>query len=1120
MSSNRRARRRTLSARLIAGQLALLTLVCLVIGGVTLVLVQALLVDQLDGQLTGAGHRATNARPDGPPPNDPDGRYRPGPFVQGCRAGGELPGPLNTPGLPPGTVIELFCQDGSVLGGRLRPNTATQENVPDSVRTALRTTPVDGHGHTVDLGPGLGAYRVMAVVTDRGDTLVTGLQLAEVTGTLATIAWILGGVSLVGLVIAGLAGVVLVRRTLRPLNRVAATASRVAELPLDKGEIALSVRVPEQDTDPHTEVGKVGAALNRMLGHIGNALTARHASEMRVRQFVADASHELRTPLAAIRGYAELAERHRDDVPPEVAHAVGRVESEAVRMTSLVEDLLLLARLDAGRPVEREPVEISQLVVDAVSDARAAGPDHVWKLDLPAEPLTARGDRLRLHQVLANLLGNARTHTPPGTTVVTSLSIEDDLVVLAVTDNGPGIPETLQPEVFERFARADTSRSRAAGSTGLGLAIVAAVVHAHNGTVALTSRPGRPGSRSPCPAHSPRTGTAHQPPSSTADRGPMTATVLTRPAPVHQAPKQQARWTRPAFWLLLAGTAVLYLWDLGASGYGNDFYAAAVQAGTQSWKAWFFGSLDAGNAITVDKPPAALWVMGLSGRIFGFSSWSMLAPQALEGVASVALLYAAVKRWSGPVAGLLTGGALALTPVAALMFRFNNPDALLVLLLVVGAYCVVRATETASGGWLALAGVAIGFGFLTKMLQAFLVLPAFGLVYLVAAPTGLRRRLVHLAGAVVAVVVSAGWYVAAVDLTTNRPYIGGSGDNTELGLALGYNGLSRIFGGQGNGGGPGGGGPGGGGNVMFGGSSGLTRMFGASFGTEVSWLLPAALVGLVAGLWFTRRAPRTNRTRAALLLWGGWLVVTGLVFSYMQGTVHPYYSVALAPAIAALVAIAGRELWRGRANLGARLSLAAMVAVTAMWSYVLLSRTPDWLPALRWVVLVGGLLVAAAIVWGRVVAIVVVAALIAASGPYAVATAAQPHTGSIPISGPTASGGFGGGGFEQTSTALVQALQATTEKWAAASMGSQGASGLQLASGKAVMAIGGFTGSDPAPTLDEFKRYVADHQIHYFVAGGRGGFGGFGGGSDITSWVQANFTATTIGGQTVYDLTR
>jgi 4-amino-4-deoxy-L-arabinose transferase-like glycosyltransferase len=593
----------------------------------------------------------------------------------------------------------------------------------------------------------------------------------------------------------------------------------------------------------------------------------------------------------------------------------------------------------------------------------------------------------------------------------------------------------------------------------------------------------------------------------------MTATVLTRPAPTHQAPKQ-VRWTRPAFWLLLAATAVLYLWDLGASGYANDFYAAAVQAGTQSWKAWFFGSLDAGNAITVDKPPAALWVMGLSGRIFGFSSWSMLAPQALEGVASVALLYAAVKRWSGPVAGLLAGGALALTPVAALMFRFNNPDALLVLLLVAGAYCVVRATETASGRWLLLAGMAVGFGFLTKMLQAFLVLPAFGIVYLVAAPTSLRRRLLRLAGAVGAVVVAAGWYVVAVDLWTDRPYIGGSGDNTELGLALGYNGLSRIFGGEGNGGGPGGGG---GGNVMFGGASGLTRMFGASFGTEISWLLPAALIGLVAGLWFTRRTPRTNRTRAALLLWGGWLVVTGLVFSYMQGTVHPYYSVALAPAIAALVAVAGRELWRGRANLGARLSLAAMVAVTAMWSYVLLSRTPDWLPALRWVVLLVGLLVAAAIAWGRVLAAVVVAALIAGSGPYAIATAAQPHTGSIPISGPSAGGGFGGGGFEQASTALVQALRATTERWAAASMGSQGAAGLQLASGKAVMAIGGFTGSDPAPTLDEFKQYVASGQIHYFVAGGRGGFGG---GGDITSWVQANFSAISIGSQTVYDLTR
>jgi 4-amino-4-deoxy-L-arabinose transferase-like glycosyltransferase len=606
----------------------------------------------------------------------------------------------------------------------------------------------------------------------------------------------------------------------------------------------------------------------------------------------------------------------------------------------------------------------------------------------------------------------------------------------------------------------------------------------------------------------------------------MTATLATAASPRHLASSAttQARWVRPSFWALLVGTAVLYLWGLGSSGYANDFYAAAVQAGTQSWKALFFGSLDAGNSITVDKPPAALWVMGLSGRIFGFSSWSMLAPQALAGVASVALLYSAVRRWSGPVAGLFAGAVLALTPVAALMFRFNNPDALLVLLLVAGAYCVVRATEKASPWWLMLAGVAVGFGFLTKMMQAFLVLPAFGLVYLVAAPTGLRRRILHLVGAVGAVVVSAGWYIAVADLwpASSRPYIGGSTNNTVLDLALGYNGLSRIFGGAGNGGGPGGGGGGGfGGNTAFGGASGIGRMFGASFGTEISWLLPSALIGLVAGLWFTRRAPRTDKTRAALLLWGGWLLVTGLVFSYMQGTVHPYYAVALAPAIAALVAIPVRELWRGRQNFGARLALAAMVAAAAMWSFVLLTRTGSWLPALRWTLLVVGLLVAAGIAWGQVrtfMTALIAAMLIGGTGAYALATAAQPHGGSIPISGPSSTNGFGMRGDGQTSTALAQALQATTQRWAAASMGSQGAAGLQLASGKAVMAIGGFTGSDPSPTLAEFQQYVKNGQIHYFISGG--GMGGPGGGdSAIASWVAQNYTSTTIGGQTVYDLT-
>ncbi|MGC7102313.1 ArnT family glycosyltransferase [Amycolatopsis lurida] len=608
----------------------------------------------------------------------------------------------------------------------------------------------------------------------------------------------------------------------------------------------------------------------------------------------------------------------------------------------------------------------------------------------------------------------------------------------------------------------------------------------------------------------------------------MTAT-LTAPARPAESTSDSAappRWVRPAFWGLLVATGVLYLWNLGASGWANSFYAEAAQAGSMDWKAWFFGSLDPGNTITVDKPPAALWLMGLSGRIFGFSSWSMLVPQALLGVGSVALLYAAVRRWSGPGAGLLAGAALAVTPVAALMFRFNNPDALLTFLLVLGGYFVVRALEKASPKWLALAGVAIGFGFLAKMMQAFLVLPAFGLVYLIAAPTGLGKRLLHLLGAAVAVVVSAGWYIAVVDLwpAASRPYIGGSTDNTELDLALGYNGLGRIFGGAGNGGGMGGAG---GGNIGFGGETGLGRMFGDSFGTEISWLLPAALIGLVAGLWFTRRRPRTDRTRAALVLWGGWLVVTALVFSYMEGTVHPYYAVALAPAITAVVAITGRELWRGREHLAPRLFLAGMVAVTAVWSYILLDRSSAWQPAIRWSILVLGILVATAVAVGvhefrrvtRAVAVAVVAVGLAGTLVFGVATAAVPHSGSIPVSGPATGMAFGMPEGQAPSADLVAALKASPEQWAAASNGTRGAAALQLASGKSVMPIGGFNGGDPAPTLAQFQQYVAEGKIGYYITDG-GRMGGPGGGSnEIAEWVAANFTATTIGGQSVYDLT-
>ncbi|MBL8924767.1 MAG: glycosyltransferase family 39 protein [Pseudonocardia sp.] len=668
------------------------------------------------------------------------------------------------------------------------------------------------------------------------------------------------------------------------------------------------------------------------------------------------------------------------------------------------------------------------------------------------------------------------------------------------------------------------------------------------------------------------------------------------PVPVAAAPRRP-RWEFPALAALLLGTAVLYLWNLSASGFGNTFYAAAVQSGTQNWTAFFFGSLDSANAITVDKPPASLWVMALSGRIFGFSSWSMLAPQALMAVGAVALLWATVRRVAGPGAGLLAGAVLALTPVAVMMFRFNNPDALLVLLMVAAAWATTHAVEKASTRWLLLAGVFLGFGFLTKMLQAFLVVPGLAAAYLWAAPTTVWRRIRQLLAAGVAIVVSAGWWLLAVALwpVDARPYIGGSTNNSPLELAFGYNGLGRIFGGEGNGGmrrgaemaggfprgagaaaggmppggmPPGGMPPGGmpGGMGGFGGQAGLTRLFNTEIGGQISWLLPAALILLVAGLWFTRRAPREDRVRAALLLWGGWTLVSALVFALMEGTFHAYYTVALAPGIAALVAVGGREAWQARETWTGRGVLAGTTAVTAVWAWVLLGRSTTFLPWLRWVVLAAGVVAVAGLLvpagWrARVATVVAGAALVAGlAGPtaYAVQTAVTPHQGGIPTAGPstgvgtgpggrmrgrvdgaqrdgaTARGaagqqngvpggpggfGMGGPGGEQVDARLAGMLTSAGTRWAAATMGSQGAANLELRTGTAVMAIGGFIGSDPSPTLAQFQADVANGDIHYFIAGGMDGGRGRGN-SEISQWVQQHFTAQTVGNQTVYDLTQ
>jgi two-component system, OmpR family, sensor kinase len=470
----------SLRARLLVGQILLLALVCIGVGIGTELALSQYLVHQLDGQLVDAARRSSMISSYPPPPH-PDGS-RPFP-----RPG---PGPdfLDAPGQPVGLVAAVVGLDHNVKAGVLTRLGARQGLSDRAESQIVQIVPRD-RPVTRDLD-GLGRYRLMATYNRLGELIVSGLPLSDVDETMFRVLVIFAVVAAVALVAATSVGVVVIRRALAPLTRVAATAARVAGLPLDRGEVLLPVRVPERDANPNTEVGQMGSALNRMLDHISAALSTRQASETRVRQFVADASHELRTPLTAIRGYTELAQRRRAELPDEVAHAMGRVASESERMTHLVEDLLLLARLDSGRPLEREPVDLSELAVVSISDAHIAGPDHQWDLDLPDEPVVVTGDGPRLHQVLVNLLANARSHTPPGTTVTVSLSTDARGALLRVADDGPGIPKDLQSEVFERFTRGDSSRSRLVGGTGLGLSIVAAVVKAHHGTISVGSVPG------------------------------------------------------------------------------------------------------------------------------------------------------------------------------------------------------------------------------------------------------------------------------------------------------------------------------------------------------------------------------------------------------------------------------------------------------------------------------------------------------------------------------------------------------------------------------------------------------------------------------------------------------
>ena len=482
--------RRTLRTRLVFATIALTAAVSLVIGLVSVLSLRLFLEGRLDNQLTSAVRRTRNAA-DRPPSNNAGGvppllstdRARPG-FGPG-------PGFLTTPGQGQGTLGASIDQYG-ITHAAVLTSAGAPDGLTDAQRDQLADVPADGSPHTIDFGGTLHSYRVLAQATPRGERLITGLPLGGVRAAVFQLTAVVIAVGILGLLAVALIGAAIVRRTLRPLNRVAATAASVSELPLDRGEVALAVRVPDRDTDPDTEVGQVGAALNRLLEHVAAALQARQASEARVRRFVADASHELRTPLASIRGYAELTRRGGERLPPDVAHALSRVESEAIRMTGLVEELLLLARLDDGRPSARTAVDLSRLLVDALSDAHAAGPGHQWQLELPEEPVEVCGDEPQLHQIIANLLANARVHTPVATTVTVRLSLASAEAVLEVTDDGPGITPELLPEVFERFARGDGSRSRGTGgSTGLGLSIVAAVVTGHGGRVEVRSEPGQ-----------------------------------------------------------------------------------------------------------------------------------------------------------------------------------------------------------------------------------------------------------------------------------------------------------------------------------------------------------------------------------------------------------------------------------------------------------------------------------------------------------------------------------------------------------------------------------------------------------------------------------------------------
>jgi 4-amino-4-deoxy-L-arabinose transferase-like glycosyltransferase len=621
----------------------------------------------------------------------------------------------------------------------------------------------------------------------------------------------------------------------------------------------------------------------------------------------------------------------------------------------------------------------------------------------------------------------------------------------------------------------------------------------------------------------------------------------------------EAVWVRPALAGVLALAAVLYIWNLTVSGYANTYYSAAALAASQSWSAWFFGSFDANNFITVDKPPLGTMLMGLSVRLFGLSSWSVLLPEALAGVATVGVLFVAVKHSFGAAAATIAAVVMALTPAAVLIFRFNNPDALLTLLFVLSAWALLRSLEHGSYRWMALAATCVGLAFLTKYLQAYLVLPGYALVFGFSANTTLRRRIVGLGVALATVLMTSGWWVAIVEMLPagSKPFIGGSTTGSPLDLIFGYDGLGRIFGGSG---------PGGGGGGGFGGEVGPLRLFNDQMFGQIAWFLPLATVCLVVGLYRRRWAERTDRALAGYLLWGSWLIVTAIVFSYMSGVIHSYYDVALAPAIGALVGAGLVDLWGTRLRIwlgGIAVGIACLG--TAWFGATLLDRTPTFYPGLGSVAIVLAALALVALAAASLPAIagrtavkriaraaagIGVCATLLAPAAYALETMGSAYGGGDPHPGPGTTTGFGGtGGFggglgsiggvgpiagglpgdggglggNSSDSALLSYLVSNrgSASWIVAANSAQEAGSIEIATGLPVMAMGGFTGSDPAPTLDQLKSYIASGKLRFVLASGGMGGGGFGGGtgtSDRTSWVTSTCTAVSYGGSaSLYD---